>query len=127
MRPSGIQVRRRRRMNSREWAGTAAAELSILHRRVARLSRACQKPRLPAARDRAKFRGTGGRGAGMSSAITQGIRISVITQFLPDRSSPDDSRYAFSYTVRIANEGADTAQLMSRHWIITDANGQIEE
>ena len=63
----------------------------------------------------------------MSSAVTQGIRVSVITHYLPDRSSPEDGRFAFSYTVRIANEGAQTAQLMSRHWIITDANGEVED
>jgi ApaG protein len=63
----------------------------------------------------------------MSDAITKGIHITVKAEFLPDRSSPNQARYAFAYTVRIANEGEETAQLLSRHWIITDSSGHIEE
>lgn len=63
----------------------------------------------------------------MSVTTTQGIRISVRPNYWPERSSPESSNYAFMYTVEIANVGADTAQLRSRHWVITDANGKIEE
>ena len=63
----------------------------------------------------------------MSVAVTQGIRIEVRAEFRPDRSSAAARRYLFTYTVRIANEGQEPAQLASRHWIITDANGQHEE
>ena len=60
-------------------------------------------------------------------AITEGIRVSVQTGYLPDQSSPKESRYAFRYTVTIANEGEETARLRSRHWIITDGNAKVEE
>ena len=63
----------------------------------------------------------------MSSALTQGIRVSVTSAFRPDRSEPGQGRWLFSYTVRVANEGELPAQLVSRHWIITDANGDREE
>ena len=63
----------------------------------------------------------------MSSALTQGIRVSVTSAFRPDRSEPGQGRWLFSYTVRVANEGDVPAQLVSRHWIITDATGEREE
>lgn len=63
----------------------------------------------------------------MSTAVTEGIRVTVEAVFLPDRSSPDDEVYAFGYTVTIANEGQVRVQLRRRHWIITDGNGNVEE
>lgn len=63
----------------------------------------------------------------MSNVVTQGIRISVRTQFLPEQSAPDEDQYAFAYSVKILNEGGVVAQLVSRHWIITDATGKVEE
>ena len=64
-----------------------------------------------------------------SEAITNGIRIRVVSQYLPDHagSEPRDRQWFFTYTVRISNEGFDTVQLVSRHWQITDANGHTEE
>lgn len=62
-----------------------------------------------------------------SSAITDGIRVTVRAQYLADQSSPRDDRYVFAYTVRIVNEGERPAQLRTRHWVITDARGVIEE
>ena len=62
-----------------------------------------------------------------SEAVTRGIRISVETQYDPTRSSPQQSQWFFLYTIRISNEGSVTAQLMTRHWIITDATGHVEE
>jgi len=53
--------------------------------------------------------------------------VSVLSAYLPDQSSPDDNQYAFSYTVTIRNMGSVAAQLISRHWIITDANNQVHE
>jgi ApaG protein len=53
--------------------------------------------------------------------------VSVETAFLPDQSSSDDSQYAFTYSVTIRNIGSVSAQLISRHWIITDANNQVQE
>jgi ApaG protein len=55
------------------------------------------------------------------------IAIEVATRFLPDESAPEDGRYVFAYTIRIHNHGAVPAQLISRHWIITDANGKVQE
>jgi ApaG protein len=61
------------------------------------------------------------------STVTEGIRITVRPEYWPERSSPEASQFAFTYTVEIANEGSEVAQLKSRHWIITDANGKVEE
>ena len=61
----------------------------------------------------------------MSNAVTQGIRITVKSRFLPEQSGA--GRWAFAYTVRIENLGDVVAQLRSRHWIITDGNGKREE
>ena len=51
----------------------------------------------------------------------------VAAQYIPEQSSPDDSIYGFAYTVTITNTGLVTAQLISRHWEIVDANGRVEE
>ena len=58
---------------------------------------------------------------------THAIAIEVATRFLPEESAPDDGRYVFAYTIRIHNHGPVPAQLISRHWIITDANGKVQE
>lgn len=63
----------------------------------------------------------------MSTALTDGIRVEVQSAFRPDRSDPSTGRWLFTYTVKIRNEGEATSQLVSRHWIITDANGEREE
>lgn len=55
------------------------------------------------------------------------IDVSVTTRYLPEQSQPDDSRYAFSYTITIANSGDVAARLISRHWVITDGDGQVQE
>lgn len=62
-----------------------------------------------------------------STALTDGIRVRVQSHYLADQSSPRDDRYVFAYTITISNEGARTAQLRTRHWIITDGRGSIEE
>jgi ApaG protein len=53
--------------------------------------------------------------------------VSVETAYLPDQSNPDDNKYAFAYTITISNVGSIAAQLISRHWIITDANNHVQE
>lgn len=63
----------------------------------------------------------------MSTAVTQGIRIVIETQYLAEQSAPAEEQFAFAYTVRIANEGTEVAQLVSRHWVITDGTGKVEE
>jgi len=55
------------------------------------------------------------------------IKISVATLYLEQHSEPENNRFAFSYTITINNEGAQAAQLISRHWIITDANNAVQE
>lgn len=63
----------------------------------------------------------------MSTAITEGIKVTVSTVYVPSQSSPTERRYVFAYTIRILNEGAETAQLRTRHWVITHGNGKTEE
>jgi len=63
----------------------------------------------------------------VSTAVTDGIRVSVKSEYLADQSVPASKRYVFAYTVRIENEGGEPAQLRTRHWIITDGNGKVEE
>lgn len=63
----------------------------------------------------------------MSATTTQGIRITVKAEPWPERSAPDLGQHAFTYHVEIANTGNVTAQLLARHWIITDGNGHVEE
>jgi len=55
------------------------------------------------------------------------IRIHVATDYIDDQSEPDADRYVFAYTITISNNGEVPATLMSRHWIITDANGKVQE
>ncbi|MGB5211358.1 MAG: Co2+/Mg2+ efflux protein ApaG [Gammaproteobacteria bacterium] len=57
----------------------------------------------------------------------QAIRIKVKTAYVAEQSDPDSDRYVFAYTVTIQNEGTAAAQLLTRHWIITDANGHESE
>jgi ApaG protein len=63
----------------------------------------------------------------ISSAITEGIEVTVRSRYLAEQSAPDQSRYVFAYTVAIANRGERPAQLRTRHWVITDGRGVIEE
>ena len=67
-----------------------------------------------------------GQGTYSSDTSTRGIRIQVKSTYLSDRSSPRDSQYLFAYQVRISNTGTETAQLVSREWIITTAEGDVE-
>ncbi len=53
--------------------------------------------------------------------------IKVKTQYVEEQSDPDDSRYVFAYTITIKNDGHLPAKLVSRHWVITDANGETLE
>lgn len=62
-----------------------------------------------------------------SEAVTQGIRVSVRSQYVPERSNPAEEEWFFAYTIKIANEGSTPAQLLTRHWVITDGNGKVEE
>ena len=55
------------------------------------------------------------------------IRVDVDTSYLEDQSDPKERRYVFSYTITIRNEGSIPARLLTRHWIITDSNGKVQE
>lgn len=63
----------------------------------------------------------------MSNVVTEGLRVTVQAAFWPERSSPDNNQWAFTYAVTVVNEGTRVATLRARHWVITDANGRIEE
>lgn len=65
--------------------------------------------------------------APVSEAVTQNVRVEVISRFSSENSRPLHNEYAFQYTVRITNLGAETVQLLTRHWIITDALDHTEE
>ena len=62
-----------------------------------------------------------------SEATTRGIRVSVESDYAPERSRPAEQQWFFLYTITISNHGDETLQLLSRHWIITDSNGHVEE
>ena len=55
------------------------------------------------------------------------IAVSVETRFLDEQSAPRENRFVFAYTITISNHGEVPARLLTRHWIITDANGKVQE
>lgn len=63
----------------------------------------------------------------MTNKKSHDIAVRVETAFLDDQSKPTDNRYVFSYTITIENRGTIAARLLTRHWVITDGNGQIRE
>ena len=60
-------------------------------------------------------------------AITRGIAVSVVPAYLEPDSSPSNSQYLWAYRVTIENQGRETVQLLSRHWMITNARGELTE
>ena len=62
-----------------------------------------------------------------SEAVTRRVRVRVVSEYSPERSQPSKSQWFFLYTITVANEGTETVQLLTRHWIITDATGHVEE
>jgi ApaG protein len=65
--------------------------------------------------------------APMSDAVTNSIRVEVMSRHSAENSRPNQGEWVFEYTVRITNQGSETVQLLSRHWIITDASEHVEE
>lgn len=63
----------------------------------------------------------------MYMAVTEGIQVTVMPEFLPDRSDPEQDQYFWAYTIEIVNRGDRMIQLIARHWLITDGNGKLEE
>jgi ApaG protein len=62
-----------------------------------------------------------------SEAVTRGIRVHVESEYAPERSQPSQRQWFFVYTITISNESSDTVQLLTRHWIITDGTGHVEQ
>jgi ApaG protein len=62
-----------------------------------------------------------------SEAVTRSVRVHVQSEYAPERSQPSQNQWFFLYTITISNEGAETVQLLTRHWIITDGTGHVEE
>ena len=63
----------------------------------------------------------------MSNSEKYRIQVETNAEFVPAQSAPDDERYVFAYHITITNIGSTTAQLLTRHWIITDSNGKVQE
>ncbi len=63
----------------------------------------------------------------MSNEQTHHIKVEVESTYIEAQSAPDQGRYVFAYTVTIRNEGSVPAKLLNRHWIITDADGNVQE
>ncbi|HEU4516794.1 MAG TPA: Co2+/Mg2+ efflux protein ApaG [Steroidobacteraceae bacterium] len=63
----------------------------------------------------------------MAEATENLISVAVDTRYLEDQSDPDEHRYVFAYTITIRNRGTVPAKLLGRHWVITDANGKVQE
>lgn len=63
----------------------------------------------------------------MENNSTFNIQINAQVKHLEEQSDVADNRYVFSYTITLTNNGADTVQLLSRHWVITDSNNQVQE
>ena len=62
-----------------------------------------------------------------SAAVTQGMRVEVEARYSAEHSNPAANQWFFLYTIQISNEGSRTCQLMSRHWVIRNATGRVEE
>lgn len=63
----------------------------------------------------------------MSSNPVYAIQVKVETAYVANQSAPEQQRYVFAYTITIRNTGAVPAKLLTRHWIITDSNGKVQE
>ncbi|GAB3325006.1 Co2+/Mg2+ efflux protein ApaG [Larkinella ripae] len=63
----------------------------------------------------------------MISAVTEGVKVSVMTEYQPEYSSPSQAHYVFTYRITIENGGSSTVQLLRRHWVIYDAHGSARE
>jgi ApaG protein len=63
----------------------------------------------------------------MYRAVTRQIEVLVEPEFLPERSSPENRQFFWAYSIVIVNEGNESVQLKTRHWIITDGRGQRQE
>ena len=62
-----------------------------------------------------------------SDALTRGVRVQVVSQYIAEHSRPEQSHFFFAYRVRVTNEAGPPVRLVNRHWIIEDAEGRSEE
>lgn len=62
-----------------------------------------------------------------SNVLTRGVRIQVVSQYIAEHSRPEQAHFFFAYRIRITNEAETPVRLISRHWIIEDAAGNVEE
>ena len=62
-----------------------------------------------------------------SEAVTRGVRVFVQAEYAPERSRPAQNEWFFLYSVKISNESPEPVQLVTRHWVITDGTGRVEE
>jgi len=65
--------------------------------------------------------------ANTSEAVTHNVRVEVQSRYAPEHSQPAQGEWFFHYTIRISNQGEEVVQLLTRHWIISDALGQTQE
>jgi ApaG protein len=65
--------------------------------------------------------------APLSDAVTQNVKVEVLSQYSKENSKPTQGEWVFEYTVRITNLGTESIQLVSRHWVITDGTDQVRE
>ena len=63
----------------------------------------------------------------MNEVALNNIRVDVETRYIEDQSNPEQNYYVFAYTITIQNEGQQSAQLLTRHWVITDSNQKVQE
>ena len=63
----------------------------------------------------------------MTDTQINNIQVDVETRYIEDQSNPEQNYYVFAYTITIRNKGEQTAQLLSRHWVITDSNHKVQE
>ncbi len=63
----------------------------------------------------------------MNEADINNIRVDVQTRYIEDQSNPEQNYYVFAYTITIQNKGQQSAQLLTRHWVITDSNQKVQE
>jgi ApaG protein len=63
----------------------------------------------------------------MNQADINNIRVDVETRYIEDQSNPEQNYYVFAYTITIQNKGQQSAQLLTRHWVITDSNQKVQE
>lgn len=62
-----------------------------------------------------------------SEAVTDGMRVAVTARYAPEHSDANNGNWFFTYTVRVSNEGSEAVRLESRHWVISDGMGRVEE